>query len=56
MERELGSPTFSPGVVAHMMLAEFVKYVLGRPGTVKDEIMMIDLLHHDYRIVARRNR
>ena len=56
IERDLGSPTFTPAVVANMMLAEFVKHVLKRPGVVLDEIMMVDLLHHDYRVVARRKR
>jgi len=56
LERDLGSPTFTPAVVANMMLAEFVKFALARPGAVKDEIMMVDLLHHDYRVVARRKR
>lgn len=54
-ERWLGSPTFTPAVVANMMVSEWVKYVLHRPEVLIDQIMMIDLLHHQYRVVIKHN-
>jgi molybdopterin/thiamine biosynthesis adenylyltransferase len=49
----LGSPTFTPAVVANLMVAEFVKYSLGRPQALVNQIMTIDLLNHEYRVVCR---
>lgn len=52
-EELLGSPTFSPAVVANMMVSEIVKYAIDSPKALIDQIMMIDLLNHEYRIVCK---
>ncbi len=51
LERTLGSPTFTPAVVASMMTCEFVKYIMGHEQALINKIMMIDLLNHDYRVL-----
>ncbi len=42
------SPTFIPGVVAHMMLAEWVKYHINKHNSLTNSILFIDLFHHKY--------
>jgi molybdopterin/thiamine biosynthesis adenylyltransferase len=54
IEQIQGSPTFTPAVVANMMAGELVKYILRRSEALIDQILMIDLLHHEYRIVCRK--
>ncbi|MBU1141197.1 MAG: ThiF family adenylyltransferase [Firmicutes bacterium] len=51
IEKTLKSPTFTPAIVANMMIGEFVKFVIGDSHTLINQIMMIDLLNHDYQIV-----
>lgn len=53
IESVLMSPTFTPGIVGNMMVSEFVKYVLGKDALV-NQILYIDLLDHEYRIIYKK--
>lgn len=51
-EAILGSPTFTPSVIAGIMVGEFVKCMQNDEHALIDKIMMIDLLNHDYQILT----
>ena len=50
-ERETGNPAFTPAVIASMEAAEVIKLLLGREGSLKNRMLMIDLLNHQYETV-----
>jgi len=54
-EKSLLNPAFAPAIVANMMVSEFVKYRMGNAEALVNKIMMLDLLHHDYRVVLQKN-
>ncbi|MFW5895076.1 MAG: HesA/MoeB/ThiF family protein [Bacillota bacterium] len=51
LEKTLGSPTFTPGVVGSLMVSEFVKLTLKDERALLNRILFIDLLHHDVEII-----
>ena len=53
LERTLRCPTFVPPIIANIMVAEMVKYLLGRSPNLANQIMMVDMLHNDSRIVMK---
>lgn len=53
IESVLMSPTFTPGIVANMMISEFVKFILKKEALV-NQILYIDLLDHEYRIIYKK--
>lgn len=52
LEKELGSPTFIPSVVAGMMVSELIKFLQGQDKALINKIMMVDALNHDYHTLA----
>lgn len=53
IESVLMSPTFTPGIVANMMVCEFVKFILQKEALI-NQILYIDLLEHEYRIIYKK--
>lgn len=53
LEKELLSPTFTPGILGNMMVSEFLKFILKKDSLV-NKILFIDLLDHDYRIIYQK--
>ena len=51
IEAEEGSPTFTPGVIANLMVTEIAKFLSGREETLRDRLLFLDLLEYDFRIV-----
>ncbi|MCL2579424.1 MAG: HesA/MoeB/ThiF family protein [Oscillospiraceae bacterium] len=47
-EKEYGNPAFTPAIVASIQVAEAVKYCLGRPGQLRNRLLCINLLDHEY--------
>ena len=43
-----GNPYFTPAVVSAIEVAETVKLLLGREGSLMSRMLTIDLLHHEY--------
>ncbi len=50
-EVDLGNPSFTPAVVASIEVAEVVKVLLGRGNLLRNKLLTIDLLDHDYELV-----
>lgn len=53
IEKTLMSPTFTPGIVGNMMISEFVKFILKKEALI-NQILYIDLLDHEYRIIYKK--
>lgn len=54
VSEEVGSPSFVPAVIAGLQAAEVVKLLLGRLSKKPDRLILVDTLHHEYRIVEER--
>ena len=50
-EVETGNPSFTPAVVSAIEAAEIIKILLKKGETLKSQMLMIDLLSHQYDIV-----
>lgn len=46
-----GNPYFTPAVVSAIEVAETVKLLLGREGSLMSRMLTIDLLHHEYETI-----
>lgn len=53
IESTLMSPTFTPAIIANMMISEFVKYIIKKDCLI-DQILYVDLLKHEYRIMFKK--
>ena len=53
IERELKSPTFTPGILGNMMVSEFIKFILKKDALI-NKILFIDLLEHQYQIIYQK--
>ena len=51
IETITGTPCFTPAVVGAIQAAETVKLLLERPGVLKNKLLTIDLLSHEYEII-----
>lgn len=51
IESLLGNPSFTPGTIASIQVSECLKVLLKKGNTLKKQILMIDLLNHDYEII-----
>jgi len=47
-----GSPPFTPAVIASIEVAETVKVLLGRGNLLRNKLLIIDLLLHDYEVIS----
>ncbi|MFW5838716.1 MAG: ThiF family adenylyltransferase [Bacillota bacterium] len=54
LEKTLGSPTFAPAVVGSMMVSEFIKHVINDDAALENNILFIDLQHHDYHFLKMK--
>lgn len=51
-ELQTGNPSFTPAVVSGLQAAETIKVLLGREGVLEKKMLMIDLLEHEYEVIA----
>jgi molybdopterin-synthase adenylyltransferase len=51
LESDLGSPTFTPSIIAGVMISELIKYMKNHENALINKIMLFDLLNHDYQIL-----
>lgn len=49
-EVELGNPSFTPGLVASLQVAEVIKVLLNKGDVLQHKLLTIDLLSHEYDI------
>ena len=54
LETSLRSPTFMPAVVANLMVSELVKFFLNKTEVLRNQIMMIDVLNHEYKVIYKK--
>ena len=52
IEQELGNPAFTPAAIASIQVAETVKLLLGRDGGLVGKLLAINLLDHEYEVLA----
>lgn len=50
-EEPLGNPSFTPAIIAGIQTAEVVKLLLDRPGALKNKLLMVDVLEHEYETI-----
>lgn len=48
VEKVLGNPAFTPAVVASLAVAESVKYLTGKPVTLRRSWLMVDLFNMEF--------
>ncbi len=53
LEKVLKCPTFTPAVVANLMVSEFVKFVTDQKGVLRNRILSVDVLNHSYDILLK---
>ncbi|MFK5883406.1 MAG: ThiF family adenylyltransferase [Candidatus Izemoplasma sp.] len=53
VEETLKSPTFIPAIIANLMATEFVKFLLNKKS-LTNQILFIDVLEHEYRIIYKK--
>ena len=53
IEKIQKSPTFTPAIVANIMIAEMVKLITKKPSALINKIMLIDLLNNQYKILFK---
>lgn len=46
LEKDLYNPSFTPGVIANMMISEFLKLVVDDDTVIKNELLLIDLYNN----------
>ncbi len=51
IEKDLGSPTFTPPIVANMMVTEFIKWLHDDEELLRNRLLIIDLKNHSYQVV-----
>ena len=56
LEKTLKSPTFTPAIIANMMVNEFVKFIAKKDHVLFNRIMMVDLLNNDYQIMFDKSK
>lgn len=53
IEETLMSPTFTPAIIANVMVSEFVKFLLHKDSLI-NQILYMDILEHEYRIIYKK--
>ncbi|MFZ7133320.1 MAG: HesA/MoeB/ThiF family protein [Eubacteriales bacterium] len=51
VEKELGNPSFTPGLVASIQVSECLKILIGRGDLLRKKLLYIDLYTQDYEII-----
>jgi molybdopterin-synthase adenylyltransferase len=51
-ETQLGNPAFTPALAASLQLAETIKVLLGKPGVLKNKLLVLDILDHQYDVIS----
>ena len=51
LEKELGNPSFTPALVASIEASEAVKVLIGRGSPLRNKLLCLNLLDHEYEII-----
>ncbi len=50
-ETKLGNPSFTPALAASLQVAECLKLLVNKEGTLKNKLLMVDTLEHEYQVI-----
>ncbi len=50
-ETDLGNPSFTPALAASIQVAETLKILLDKEGVLKNKLLMINTLVHEYQVI-----
>ncbi len=50
-EKDLGNPSFTPGVIASIQVSEAIKVILNKKNYLRNKLLYIDLLNNEYEII-----
>ncbi len=50
-EKHLGNPSFTPALAASLQVAETLKVLLGKEGVLRNKLLMINTLDHEYQVI-----
>jgi hypothetical protein len=50
IEAQLGNPAFTPAAIASVEVAEGLKILLGRGNILRNKLLSLNLLDHEYEI------
>lgn len=50
-EKELGNPSFTPGIIAGVEVSEAIKVLLNKGDCLSKKVLYIDLLNNEYEII-----
>jgi molybdopterin/thiamine biosynthesis adenylyltransferase len=51
LENELGNPSFTPALIASIQVSEALKVLLNKGDLLRNKLLYIDLLDHDYMVM-----
>jgi molybdopterin-synthase adenylyltransferase len=51
-ESHLGNPAFTPALAASLQVAETLKVLLKKEGILRNKMLIIDILNHEYQVVG----
>lgn len=51
IEKKLGNPSFTPALVAAIEVSEVIKLLINRGDLLRNKVLFIDLLEHEYEII-----
>ena len=51
VEKILGNPSFTPSLIASLQVSEVLKVLIGRGNLLRNKMLVINLLEHDYDII-----
>jgi molybdopterin-synthase adenylyltransferase len=52
IEKEQGSPAFAPALISSIQVAETIKILIGRGELLRNKLLFINLLEHEYQILS----
>jgi len=50
-ETKLGNPSFTPALAASLQVAECLKLLVNKEGILKNKLLMVDTLEHEYQVI-----
>ncbi len=51
LEKELGTPSFTPALISSIEVSETVKILIGKENLLRNKLLFIDLLNNEYDII-----
>lgn len=56
LEKELGNPSFTPACIASIQCAEVIKILLNRGDILRNKMLFINMLNHEYEIIDLKKK